>query len=166
MIDERGVLDVLGLLEGTGSGPIVAGGWGVDALIGRQTRPHQDLDVAIDGRRLDQAVAVLNEAGFSTAEDWLPIRLALRHDDGREVDLHPLAISEDGTGILPGFDGVTYRYPPEEITTGKIAGRPVRCISAALQVRFHDGYEPRDVDRADMALLHDAIGVELPSSFH
>jgi lincosamide nucleotidyltransferase A/C/D/E len=77
-------------------------------------------------------VAVLNEAGFSTAEDWLPIRLAPRHDDGREVDLHPLAISEDGTGILPGFEGVAYRHPPEEITSGQIAGR---CAGSRPQCR-------------------------------
>jgi lincosamide nucleotidyltransferase A/C/D/E len=27
----------------------VDGGWGVDALLGKQTRPHADLDIAIQG---------------------------------------------------------------------------------------------------------------------
>lgn len=27
------------------------------------------------------------------------------------------------------------------------------CLSAELQARFHDGYEPRDIDRHDLALL-------------
>src|SRR5213082_2375944 len=26
----------------------VSGGWGVDALLGRQTRPHLDLDIVVD----------------------------------------------------------------------------------------------------------------------
>jgi lincosamide nucleotidyltransferase A/C/D/E len=28
----------------------IDGGWGVDALLGAQTRPHKDLDIAIEER--------------------------------------------------------------------------------------------------------------------
>jgi lincosamide nucleotidyltransferase A/C/D/E len=30
----------------------VDGGWGVDALLGEQTRPHKDLDIAIEEKDL------------------------------------------------------------------------------------------------------------------
>src|SRR6266481_8512849 len=42
--------DVISLytdLESMGTSVWVDGGWGVDALLGEQTRPHKDLDIAI-----------------------------------------------------------------------------------------------------------------------
>jgi lincosamide nucleotidyltransferase A/C/D/E len=38
------VLRVLGVLRGVGVDVWVGDGWGVDALVGRETRPHRDLD--------------------------------------------------------------------------------------------------------------------------
>lgn len=35
----------------------IDGGWGVDALLGEQTRPHKDLDIAIEPKQ----VAALRE---------------------------------------------------------------------------------------------------------
>jgi lincosamide nucleotidyltransferase A/C/D/E len=32
----------------------VDGGWGVDALLGEQTRPHKDLDIAIQQKDVPQ----------------------------------------------------------------------------------------------------------------
>jgi lincosamide nucleotidyltransferase A/C/D/E len=43
-------IDVIGFyttLENLGIEMWVDGGWGVDALLGEQTRPHKDLDIAI-----------------------------------------------------------------------------------------------------------------------
>jgi hypothetical protein len=55
-------LAILELRGGGGASPVVAGEWGVDALIGRQTREHADLDVAIDGTREAAAVAAQHGA--------------------------------------------------------------------------------------------------------
>jgi lincosamide nucleotidyltransferase A/C/D/E len=41
---------VLADLTEAGCSVWVAGGWGVDALVGRQTRLHRDLDLALDAR--------------------------------------------------------------------------------------------------------------------
>ncbi|MFI6506407.1 nucleotidyltransferase domain-containing protein [Streptosporangium sp. NPDC050855] len=43
--------------------------------------------------------------------------------------------------------------------TGVIDGVPVPCLSVAQQVHFHQGYEPTDRDRHDMARLRDVFGV-------
>lgn len=43
------VIEVLADLREADCRAWVAGGWGVDALVGGQTRPHRDLDLAIDG---------------------------------------------------------------------------------------------------------------------
>lgn len=43
--------DVVGfvkLLREYGIEPCLDGGWGVDALLGRQTRLHADLDIAVE----------------------------------------------------------------------------------------------------------------------
>src|SRR6266700_6998743 len=39
------VLEIVDLLERVGVEPWVNSGWGVDALLGEQTRPHEDLDL-------------------------------------------------------------------------------------------------------------------------
>ena len=51
---------------------------------------------------------------------------------------------------------MTYTYPDGELTLGSIAGRVVPVISAALQLRFHQGYEAAATDRADIDHLVDA----------
>ena len=48
---------------------------------------------------------------------------------------------------------------------GSIADRPVRCISAEVQVRCHLGYEPKEKNIHDMLSLHRALGVELPEAY-
>ena len=42
------VVQIIAWLEAAGVIYQINGGWGVDGLVGRQTRPHQDLDVFID----------------------------------------------------------------------------------------------------------------------
>jgi hypothetical protein len=42
------VIDIYSTLGGLGIKIWIDGGWGVDALLGRQTRPHKDLDIALD----------------------------------------------------------------------------------------------------------------------
>jgi lincosamide nucleotidyltransferase A/C/D/E len=46
-----------------------------------------------------------------------------------------------------------------------IAGRLVRCISAAVQILCHLGYEPKEKDVHDVLALHRAFGSELPGAY-
>ena len=50
-IEASDVLDLYNALERIGVGIWIDGGWGVDALLEKQTRPHQDLDIAIQSLR-------------------------------------------------------------------------------------------------------------------
>lgn len=45
MMTGRDVVEILGLLRRAGTEVWVGGGWGIDALLGRQTRDHRDLDL-------------------------------------------------------------------------------------------------------------------------
>jgi lincosamide nucleotidyltransferase A/C/D/E len=37
----------------------VDGGWGVDALVGRETRPHKDLDLVVSDAEASRVAALL-----------------------------------------------------------------------------------------------------------
>jgi lincosamide nucleotidyltransferase A/C/D/E len=56
----------------------VAGGWGVAVLVGRQTRVHRDLDLAIDAAELDACLSTLRDLGCVVETDWLPVRVELK----------------------------------------------------------------------------------------
>ncbi len=57
-----------------------------------------------------------------------------------------------------GLAGEGFRYAADGFTTGRIGGVPVPCLSAEQQLRFREGYEPREVDRHDIRLLRSALG--------
>jgi len=104
------VLEILTALHGTDVW--IGGGWGVDALVGEQTRPHGDLD------------------------------------------LHPLRFAPDGSAEQSSpTPGEPFRYPADCFVTGTILGVAVPCLSAAQQLHFHQGYEPRERDLHDLTLL-------------
>jgi lincosamide nucleotidyltransferase A/C/D/E len=162
------VVEVLRQLEDAGVTAWVDGGWGVDALVGEQTRPHEDLDLALDRLQLVGARRALEDGGFHVddgAEPGLPARLVLRDQHERAVDLHPLAFDDAGDGWqqLSESGKAWGRYPADGLRAeGAIAGRPVRCLSASLQARFRLGYEWTAKDEHDVALLVARFGVPAP----
>ena len=71
------VVWMLDVMDGLGAHLVVAGGWGIDALIGRQTREHRDLDVLVPESFVARLVDALVDASFSITTDWLPVRVEL-----------------------------------------------------------------------------------------
>jgi lincosamide nucleotidyltransferase A/C/D/E len=158
------VVEVLELLADAGATAWVDGGWGVDALIGKTTRDHADLDLVVLIDQLDLVRMVLSRVGFDRLlRDWLPTALAVADAQGREIDLHPVSATPDGGGEQLLSDGERFHYPAP--VSGRIGGRLVRCVDALTQVRCHLGYEPTDKDRSDMAALHERTGVPLPQEY-
>ena len=51
------------------------------------------------------------------------------------------------------LEGTAFYYPSDAFTTGCIAGRTVDCLTAQQQLAFRKGYEWRDRDYHDSALL-------------
>lgn len=131
-----------------------AGGWAVDALVGKQTRPHQDLDLAIDAAALDPALGVLEGHGYAVEVDWLPVRVDLHRPGYGAVDLHPVVFDERGDGVQEGFGAQVFLYSAGDLVRGTLpGGESVGCLSAQLQLRFRRGYQLRDVDRHDIEIL-------------
>jgi lincosamide nucleotidyltransferase A/C/D/E len=167
MVTAEDVVRVVDSLEQRGVRVWLDGGWGVDALLGSQHRGHADLDIVVALADVDSVVSTLEELGYRTAENHLPTRLVLRARDSRQVDVHPVTFDEHGTGWQAGAgpDGGDCAYPASGFTTGTVAGIPVGCLTPALQVAHHDGYEPTEKDRQDVDRLHQRFGVALPQRY-
>jgi lincosamide nucleotidyltransferase A/C/D/E len=134
----------------------LAGGWAVDATVGRQTRVHGDVDLAVDDRDLRSLLGLLHERGFVVTTDWSPSRLELTAADGRVVDIHPVTFGEDGSGHQAAPDGDGFHYSADGFATGRIEGLSIPCLSVEQQLRFRTGYAPRQVDLHDIRLLEEA----------
>lgn len=154
------VLEILDLLRKAGAEVWVGGGWGIDALVGRQTREHRDLDLMHRREQEPAVVAALAAAGFTETLDRRPVRFVVADPEERHIDLHPLVFGPDGGALQESPEpGKPFTYPADCFVTGRVRGRTVPCLSAAQQVYFHQGYEPRGQDLHDMARLREAFGI-------
>lgn len=143
----------------------IEGGWGVDALLGHQTRPHSDLDLDFDATQERWLIETMRQFRFAMSSDQRPTRFVMHDATGREIDFHPVTFDATGAGIQVGPNGEHFQFPADGFTQGSILGQPVPCITAELQVQFHTGYTPKKKDLQDMSLLHATLGVPLPASF-
>jgi lincosamide nucleotidyltransferase A/C/D/E len=156
------VVELLDFLEQHGIEIHVDGGWAVDALLGRQTRNHDDLDVAIQHEQVPILRRLMATRGFHErfqADSW-ECNFVLA--DAREcrLDVHSYTLDAAGKNV----SGVP--YDAEHLTgTGVIAGRTVRCIAPAWLVRFHTGYEVDERDHQDVRLLCERFGLPLPDEY-
>jgi lincosamide nucleotidyltransferase A/C/D/E len=55
-MDAAALLEVIDCLEGQGVDVWLDGGWGVDALLERETREHDDLDLVAELRDSDRII--------------------------------------------------------------------------------------------------------------
>ncbi len=157
------VLDMLDRLDAAGIEWWIDGGWGVDALLGHETRPHDDLDFAVRAKDIERLPAIFPEFRHVDEDQW-PSAYVLRDARGRQLDFHPLDFDERGSGWQPQLDGGRYLWPREALEAhGRIAGREVRCTSPAFQIESHlyDGYD--DVDWADVVALCEHFELPLPA---
>ena len=154
-MDVAEVHRVLDALAAAGCTAWLGGGWGVDALVGRQTRPHRDLDLLVEASHLDDALRALTRSGYVVETDWLPVRVEVAASGDRWVDLHPVVFDDEGNGVQAGPEGTTFDYPAGCLVRGRIGDREVGCLGTARQLEAHAGYPPREVDRHDLALLRE-----------
>lgn len=136
------------------------GGWGVDALLGVQSRPHDDLDIVVAEKDLQRVVNMLEKDGFIPVPrpDTRAWNFVLGDRNGQEVDFHVVVFDGVGNGIYgPPENGDA--YPAEAFSgQGMINGVPVKCMSATSQIANKQGHELRDKDHHDLRLLRAKLG--------
>jgi lincosamide nucleotidyltransferase A/C/D/E len=156
------VVELLVILEQNGIEVWLDGGWGVDALLGEQTREHADLDIAIQHKYVPKLRALLEARGYIDVprDDTRDCNFVLGNAQGQQVDVHSYTLDADGNNI----QGVAYRR--EHLAgTGSINGYPVKCIAAEWMVKFHTGYELDENDYRDVLALSRRFGIPMPAEY-
>ena len=139
----------------------IDGGWCVDALLGRETRTHSDLDIVVEANDVAKLVGALKAWGFrnDTRREATPWNFVLIDDEGNMVDVHAITLDTEGRGVL-GPPELGQFYPSGALDgVGEISGRPVKCISARHMVQFKTSFEQRDIDRADVSALCERFAI-------
>jgi lincosamide nucleotidyltransferase A/C/D/E len=145
----------------------IDGGWGVDALLGEQTRPHEDVDIVIQQKDLPILRQLLEDQGYQDVprddtSDW---NFVLGDDEGRLVDVHVILFDDQKNGIYGPVERGECYPAPSLLGTGVIAGQKVRCITPEYLVKFHTGYELQESDYRDVSALCERFGIELPQEY-
>jgi lincosamide nucleotidyltransferase A/C/D/E len=163
-MDPQSLLAVVDLLEADGIGVWLDGGWGVDALLGRQTREHDDLDLVVELAHANRIIELLHDdLEYSQVAGTPPKSFVMVDARGRQVDIHPVTFDAEGGGVYQMDDGNEWVYPSEGFKgLGSVNERPVRCLSPEVQVLVHAGYELTRKDYRELYLLREQFGVEPP----
>jgi lincosamide nucleotidyltransferase A/C/D/E len=126
------VVETLEALERAGVVAYCMGGWGIDALVGEQSRKHRDLDLIVERQGWDAALRALADLGYEKwyeqfSDGYLGDRIVVRDSAMRVVDVHPVDLETAGLAVVPG----------------SIGGHPVMCISAEQQFQSHQTFRSR-----------------------
>jgi lincosamide nucleotidyltransferase A/C/D/E len=161
------VLDLYNMLQKLRIPIWIDGGWGVDALLGKETRIHKDLDIAIEQKHITRFRALMEARGYREIRLDIarPHNFVLGDDQGHEVDVHVIVLDHQGNGIYgPAANGEM--YPAASLTgSGTIDGQKVTCISPEWAIKFHSGYELKAEDFEDVSALCEKFGIELPAEY-
>lgn len=155
---------LLDLIEQSGVTVWLDGGWGVDALLGEQTREHDDLDLVVEFVEVPRLIEALVREGYEVVAGAPPKSFVLVDAAGRQVDVHPVTFDDEGGGVYRMDDGRSWIYPAAGFAgRGQVGERVVRCLTPEVQVLVHAGYELTAKDYRELRLLHERFGVALPA---
>jgi len=179
MVRAEDVISIYKCLLTNGIQVWLTGGWGIDALLGEQTRPHKDLDVIMLLDDIVRMRELFGRNGYGLKELWSENRWAidahgietatafvLQDSEGREFDAHAIRLDDRGNGVPAWEDSEGFIFKKEDLVSeGMIAGFAVRCITPEKQMLCHTGYELPDKQLHDLELLHEKFGVEYPAEY-
>jgi len=161
------VIDFYSMLKNAGAGIWIDGGWGVDALLGKQTRTHSDLDIAIQQKDIPVLRKLLEAKGFGEIKPDIarPHNFVMADNNNHEIDVHVIVLNGKGDGIYGPVENGEM-YPAASLTgKGKIGHLEVNCISPEYVVKFHSGYELKEKDYKDVLAICAAFDIEIPNEY-
>lgn len=171
-VEASTVLALTQTLTDAGADWCIVGGWGVDALLGEQTRAHKDLDVFVQRDHLNAVLRMLHRAAFRRTHTWEESRpldaggpcpahdsaLVMSDGEGCEVDIHVYALRAHA--VEPLWE-TRHSFQREDLDArGVIAGFTVRCITAVKQLETHSGYALPTAHREDVERLQSLLATK------
>jgi lincosamide nucleotidyltransferase A/C/D/E len=176
MVHAEDVISIYQFLLDNGIQVWLTGGWGIDALLGEQTRPHKDLDVIV---LLDDVVRMrelLGRDSYRLKMLWSENRwdvdaqgvetataFVLQDSEGREFDAHAMRLDDQGNGIPAWAEAEEFVFTRQALAgEGTIAGVAVQCLTPEMQMLCHTGYALPDEHLSDLERLHEMYGVDYP----
>lgn len=157
-------VDLLDDLASRGIRVWLDGGWAIDALLGHQRRPHDDLDLVAALDDVPSISSAFGNRGYVFVDEGDP-RIAVMVDAaGHQVDIHPVVFTEVGDGVYRMTTGGDWVYPSHGFAgTGEILGRSVPCLTPEVMMVCHaTGYTLDDVHQADVVALSERFGIAIP----
>lgn len=155
----KDVIELYKLFDQRGIKVWINGGWGVDALLGHQTRKHDDLDVALHHSNVSALCELLEDCGYRhvpSGGSW-GCNFILGDSQGHRIDVHSFEIDTSGENTF----GVACRA--EHLSgVGMIDGYQVRCVAPDWMVKFHTGYPLDKNDFSDVKALCEKFEIEMP----
>lgn len=159
--------DVLDLYSRLGNLEIkiwLDGGWGVDALLGNQTRLHSDVDIIVQNKDIFKLCEFLKTKGYREIkrDDTSEWNFVLADHEKREIDVHVITFDDKGNGIYGPLENGVF-YPAKSLlAVGCIDGVMVRCLTPEYQIESHTGYQPSEKDFKDVHALCEKFNMECP----
>jgi lincosamide nucleotidyltransferase A/C/D/E len=155
----------------------LTGGWGIDALLGEQTRPHKDLDMLMLVDDVTHMRELLAQEGYKQKELWsenlwttdkdgdrIATAFVLRDQAGHELDAHAMRLDEQGNAVPAWENEAGSVLTAQDLSgQGMVAGVAVRCHSAESQMQCHTGYPLPDYQWDDLNRLAEKFGIEIPA---
>lgn len=160
MVTKKDAEKIIGMFEDAGVSIFIDGGWGVDALLGYESRKHNDIDIFIEAVNENNTFDILRGNGYhEIAMDYTTSCHSVWQDGkGRIIDLHIFSYDINRNLIFEGE-----KYPADVFSgSGKIGNREVICITPGYQVQFHLGYNQDENDIKDVLLLCKTFNLEIP----
>jgi len=143
----------------------LGGGWGLDSLLGFQSRIHHDLDLILSDydESLPGVRDALQAVGYRTistdrAGAWLPRRTTFLN--GHDQIIEVLGVDWDMVDaawkMLKGGDFLaeTKEARRRFFATGSLLDRPIPVLSREAQALFHTGYRHKPKDERNIERLH------------
>jgi lincosamide nucleotidyltransferase A/C/D/E len=131
-----------------------------------QTRPHDDLDLVIELCNVPRLQKVLECQSYLLVGGGAPKSFEMTDSEGRQVDLHPVVLSDSGDGVYLMDSGEQWIYPAAGFTgTGRVLDRYVRCLTPEVQILCHSGYKPHRGSYDDVWALSQRFGIPVPTEY-
>lgn len=174
MLRETGLPELLRVMKALESEAVpywLAGGWGVDALLGRRTRRHKDIDVVIEdfARNEPKARRAFLALGFTHVDFdeggmWMPTRSNFEDGAGHRIEVLDIDWERVGSALdsehepAPSSESAREKHADQVFTVGTMGGRPVPCLTSRAQLLFHTGFTLEASGRLNVSLLRSEFG--------